>query len=58
MSAPVASYRTNLVTMLLGLWFTVGLFFDAWAHNNEAHPETFFTPSHTVYYSGFAATAA
>lgn len=58
MSAPVASYRTNLVTVLLGLWFTVGLFFDAWAHNNEAHLETFFTPWHAVYYSGFAATAA
>src|SRR5256886_15714254 len=31
---PVASYRTNLVTALLGIWFTVGLMIDAGAHNN------------------------
>ncbi|HEU4424163.1 MAG TPA: hypothetical protein VFR67_16655, partial [Pilimelia sp.] len=54
---PVASYRTNLVTALLGTWFTVGLFLDAWAHNNKASLETFFTPWHGVFYSGFAATA-
>ncbi|OLB79717.1 MAG: hypothetical protein AUI14_09410 [Actinobacteria bacterium 13_2_20CM_2_71_6] len=57
-SRPFASYRTNLVTMLLGAWFTVGLFLDAWAHNNVPKLETFFTPWHAVFYSGFAATAA
>jgi hypothetical protein len=55
---PVASYRTNLVTALLGTWFTVGLFLDAWAHNNVPKLETFFTPWHAVFYSGFVATAA
>jgi hypothetical protein len=55
---PVASYRTNLVTVLLGVWFTVGLFLDAWAHNNVPRLETFFTPWHAVFYSGFVATAA
>jgi hypothetical protein len=55
---PVASYRTNLVTVLLGMWFTIGLFLDAWAHNNVPDLETFFTPWHAVFYSGFAATAA
>src|SRR5437762_10797089 len=55
---PVASDRTNIVTMLLGLWFTVGLLLDAWAHNNVPRLETFFTPWHAVFYSGFAATAA
>jgi hypothetical protein len=54
---PVASYRTNLITVLLGGWFTVGLFLDAWAHNNVPGLETFFTPWHAVFYSGFAATA-
>src|SRR2546430_13140200 len=54
---PVASYRTNLVTALLGIWFTVGLMVDAWAHNNVPRLETFFTPWHAVFYSGFAATA-
>ena len=53
-----ASYRTNLVTALLGTWFTIGLFLDAWAHNNVPRLETFFTPWHAVFYSGFAATAA
>jgi hypothetical protein len=55
---PTASYRTDLVTVLLGTWFTVGLFLDAWAHNNVPRLETFFTPWHAVFYSGFAATAA
>jgi hypothetical protein len=53
-----ASYRTNLVTTLLGTWFTIGLFLDAWAHNNVPELETFFTPWHAVFYSGFLATAA
>jgi hypothetical protein len=53
---PSATYRTNLVTVLLGGWFTVGLLLDAWAHNNVPRLETFFTPWHAVFYSGFAAT--
>jgi hypothetical protein len=51
------SYRADLVTVLLGLWFVLGLFLDAWAHNNLPGLETFFTPWHGVFYSGFAATA-
>jgi hypothetical protein len=55
---PAAPYRTDLVTALLGVWFTIGLFLDAWAHNNVPRLETFFTPWHAVFYSGFLATAA
>jgi hypothetical protein len=55
---PTATYRTDLVTVLLSAWFTVGLFLDAWAHNNVPRLETFFTPWHAVFYSGFLATAA
>ena len=55
---PTASYRTNLVTALLGTWLTLGLMLDAWAHNNVPELETFFTPWHAVFYTGFAATAA
>jgi hypothetical protein len=58
LARPTASYRTDLVTTLLGAWFTVGLFLDAWAHNNVPRLETFFTPWHAVFYSGFVATAA
>ncbi|MEV1249324.1 hypothetical protein ACIBO2_57470 [Nonomuraea sp. NPDC050022] len=48
------SPRTDLVTALLGTWFGVGLMIDAWAHSNLAQLETFFTPWHAVFYSGFA----
>lgn len=54
---PAASYRANLVTLLLSVWFTGGLFLDAWAHNNVPELESFFTPWHAVFYSGFVATA-
>ncbi|WP_433271741.1 hypothetical protein ACQPZF_13545 [Actinosynnema sp. CS-041913] len=53
-----ASYRTDLITVLLGTWFSLGLFLDAWAHSNVPELETFFTPWHAVFYSGFAATGA
>ncbi|WP_449064998.1 hypothetical protein [Planomonospora algeriensis] len=49
--------RTDLVTALLGVWFGVGLMIDAWAHSNLAELETFFTPWHAVFYSGFAAVS-
>jgi hypothetical protein len=55
---PRVSYRADLITAVLGGWFVVGLFLDAWAHNNLTELETFFTPWHGVFYSGFAATAA
>jgi hypothetical protein len=49
--------RTDLVTALLGVWFGVGLMIDAWAHSNLAELETFFTPWHAAFYSGFAAVS-
>src|SRR3954452_6851300 len=56
-SRPRASYRQDLITVLLCLWVMVGLMLDAWAHNNVPQLETFFTPWHAVFYSGFTATA-
>ncbi|WP_051772606.1 hypothetical protein [Saccharothrix sp. NRRL B-16314] len=53
-----ADYRTDLITVLLGTWFSAGLFLDAWAHSNVPELESFFTPWHAVFYSGFAATGA
>lgn len=50
------SSRSDLVTVLLGLWFVGGLMVDVWAHNNVPELETFFTPWHAAFYSGFAAT--
>lgn len=48
--------QQQLLASLLGLWMTLGLFLDGWAHDNEK-PETFFTPWHGVLYAGFAAAA-
>ncbi|MEU5696642.1 hypothetical protein [Actinosynnema sp. NPDC020468] len=53
-----AGFRTDLVLVVLGTWFSVGLFLDAWAHANVPQLESFFTPWHAVFYSGFAATGA
>jgi hypothetical protein len=53
-SGPGVGFGTDLVTALLCVWFTLGLFLDAWAHNNLPGLETFFTPWHAVFYSGFA----
>lgn len=52
------SLRTDLVMALLSVWFGVGLMIDAWAHSNLAELETFFTPWHAAFYSGFAAVSA
>ncbi|MBO0867565.1 MAG: hypothetical protein J2P15_03285 [Micromonosporaceae bacterium] len=58
MTRPAARYRTDLVMAVLGSWFIIGAFLDAWAHNNLLRLETFFTPWHAVLYSGFVACAA
>jgi hypothetical protein len=55
---PPASWRVDASTMLLGTWLLVGLVVDGWAHNNLQALETFFTPWHALFYSGFVATAA
>ncbi|SDK61534.1 hypothetical protein [Nonomuraea jiangxiensis] len=47
----------DLVTALLGVWFGIGLMIDAWAHSNLSELETFFTPWHAAFYSGFAAVS-
>lgn len=39
------------------LWFIVGLYLDGWAHNHRPGLESFFTPWHAVFYSGFFAIA-
>jgi len=36
-------------------WFLGGLYLDGWAHNHVPELETFFTPWHAVFYSGFFA---
>jgi len=38
-------------------WFVIGLFLDGWAHNHVPELETFFTPWHAVFYSGYLVMA-
>ncbi|UBV44536.1 hypothetical protein LAJ19_17325 (plasmid) [Deinococcus taeanensis] len=46
------------MTILLGFWLMIGLFVDGWAHSNlPSSLETFFTPWHGLFYSGYLATA-
>jgi hypothetical protein len=39
------------------VWLSVGMAVDAWAHRNIPSLETFFTPWHAVFYTGFGAVA-
>ena len=50
-------WRDHMLTMLFGTWLMVGLFVDGWAHSNLEQLESFFTPWHALFYSGFGATA-
>lgn len=54
--APRLSAREDLLTVAFAGWLVLGLFVDGWAHNTDK-PETFFTPWHGLFYSGFVATA-
>ncbi len=47
----------ELLTVLLATWLIIGLFLDGWAHDNVPELESFLTPWHAVFYSGFVATA-
>jgi hypothetical protein len=52
-------YRDHMITVALATCMIIGIFVDGWAHTNlDTSLETFFTPWHAIFYSGFAATAA
>jgi hypothetical protein len=56
---PAGSLGTDWIVILLSFWFLGGLYLDGWAHNNLASSlESFFTPWHAVFYTGFLAVAA
>jgi len=54
---PRSTSRTDLVTILLGMWVVLGLVAGGNTHVNTPHRETFFTPSHAVLYSGYLSAA-
>jgi hypothetical protein len=47
----------HIITLLASTWMIGGVFVDAWAHGQHL-TETFFSPWHAMFYSGFFATAA
>ena len=52
---PRARRGDDLAAALLATWVVGGLYLDGWAHLNRPGLETFFTPWHGVFYSGFVA---
>lgn len=53
-----AARGEHLATVMFGLWMTIGLFLDGYFHQNlDTDGESFLTPWHAVFYSGFMASA-
>jgi hypothetical protein len=52
-----ASLGFDWLMALLLAWLVGGLFLDGWAHTHGQVDQSFFTPWHAVFYSGFAAVA-
>jgi hypothetical protein len=46
-----------MATVAFSTWAMVGMFLDGWAHENLGIPDTFLTPWHAVFYTGFFAMA-
>jgi hypothetical protein len=55
---PTGGRGYDWTMVLLSFWFVAGAFLDGWAHNHIPELETFFTPWHALFYSGFLAVAA
>ena len=52
-----ATPAEDLITTLLMVAMTAGLFLDGWSHNMDPGEETFLTPSHYLLYASFTATS-
>ncbi len=50
-----AAPRFTWVMLALMTWFISGLYIDGWAHNHGRVDQSFFTPWHAIFYSGYAA---
>jgi hypothetical protein len=53
----VSNLRFDWIMVVVSVWWLGGLFIDGWAHSNIPQLETFFTPWHAVFYSGYLAVA-
>ncbi|MGH2403450.1 MAG: hypothetical protein ACRDGN_03195, partial [bacterium] len=55
---PHLGWGGQMATVVFSTWAMVGMFLDGWAHENLGIPDTFLTPWHAVFYTGFFAMAA
>ncbi len=53
-----ATRGEEFVYMFFVTWTLIGLCLDGWAHRSQPELETFFTPWHAVFYTGFIGAAA
>ncbi len=51
----ISGDRFDWIMIVVSVWWLGGLFIDGWAHSNLPQLETFFTPWHAVFYSGYLA---
>jgi hypothetical protein len=51
------TWKEDLVTVALASWTILGIFLDAYKHVTDPGLETFWTPWHALFYSGFLATS-
>jgi Tol biopolymer transport system component len=54
---PAGSIRFDWLMIAVSAWLIGGLFVDGWAHFHGMVDDSFFTPWHAVFYSGFASVA-
>jgi hypothetical protein len=52
-----ATATEDAITLVLALWTLIGLLVDAFFHSTDPGLESFWTPWHALFYSGFTATA-
>lgn len=53
----IGNIRFDWVMIVFSSWLVGGLYLDGWAHHHITTLDTFFTPWHAVFYSGFLVTA-
>ncbi len=56
-SKPISGLRYDWIINLLSAIFVGGLYLDGWAHNHGRVDESFFTPWHAFFYSGYLLVA-
>lgn len=53
----IGNVRFDWIMIVSSSWLVGGLYLDGWAHHHITTLDTFFTPWHAVFYSGFLVTA-